>query len=151
MQLLGQQMCEYQTNCWSCQTVSQTAQHCESSITVKITAGKPGDGGDRYHVKHTVYFTFLSLFSLLFFHFWETKMKLLNLRLKPYYSSKNKTKQRASPGCKETEFKVFSSWLCMHELLHVSTTQPHPDPMPSSAPFTNKPPSPLEKHADGLA
>lgn len=82
MQLLGQRMCEYQTNCWSCQTVSQTAQHCESSIAVKITAGKPGDGDDTYHVKHTVYFPFLSLFSSFSFHICETKMKLLNLRIK---------------------------------------------------------------------
>lgn len=132
MQLLGQQMCEYQTNCWSCRTVSQTAQHCESSIAVKLTAGEPGDGGDRYHVKRTLDFPFLS-FRLSAKPKWNSWI----YELKPYNSSK--TKQRASSGCKREPNSRFSPVPCMQKLL---------TPPPSS-PLQQKqaPPSPPEKRS----
>lgn len=139
MQLLGQQMCEYQTNCWSCRTVSQTAQHCESSIAVKITAGKPGDGGDRYHVKRTLDFPFLSfLFSISA----KPKRNSWIYKLKPYNSSK--TKQRASLGCKWEQNSRLSPVPCMQKLLHLP---PPPAPAPARPFSRNKPPSPLEKRS----
>lgn len=85
MQLLGRWVCEYQRNCWSRQTVSQTAQHCESSITIKITAGKPRRWWQ--HISCETHY--ISLLSVYFPYLWYQNETLKEL--KPYNCSKKKT------------------------------------------------------------
>lgn len=84
MQLVGQWMCEYQRNRWSRRTVSQTAQHCESSIGIQITAGKPR----RWWQHISCETQYISLLSVYFPYLWYQNETLKEL--KPYNCSKNK-------------------------------------------------------------
>lgn len=99
MQLLVQQTCEYQTNCWSCQPVWQTAQHCESSIAAGIMLA-----GQAMATTDITWNTPCVLLFSLFFVSLSAKPKLNSWieELKPYNSSA-KENQRASVGCKQSE------------------------------------------------
>lgn len=99
MQLLVQQTCEYQTNCWSCRPVWQTAQHCESSIAAGIMLA-----GQTMATTDITWNTPCVLLFSLFFVSSSAKPKLNSWieELKPYNSSA-KENQRASVGCKQSE------------------------------------------------